>query len=79
MKLCTCHTEDCPNNGLPFNWDDQAAQQAAEDAGAAFSGQIWCGPCGQPITDMADTPADYPHPPDSFPPPEPPEPPPEQA
>jgi hypothetical protein len=82
MKLCTCHTEDigdgtpCPNNGLPFNWDDEAAKAAADAAGVVFTGKIYCGPCGHEITDMVDAPADYPHPPDTFPPP--PEPPPDE-
>jgi hypothetical protein len=70
MKLCTCHTEDCPNDGLPFYWDDEAAAKAAEDAGVAFSGQLYCGPCGQMITDVADAPADYPGEPNTFPPPD---------
>jgi hypothetical protein len=79
MKLSTCHTDGCPNDGLPFYWDDQAAQQAAQDAGAAFSGTITCGPCGQPITDMADAPSDYPGDPNTFPPPPEPEQPAEPA
>lgn len=73
MKLATCHTADiddqgtpCPNMGLQFLWDDQAAQQAAEAALADMPEgtvmappAIWCGGCGHKITDVIDPPAEH--------------------
>ena len=42
-----CHTEGCGNAGI--------GMQVPDDAEA-----VVCGPCGQPITDLTDTPLELP-------------------
>ncbi len=53
MKLCTCHTDGCANEGVGFLWDyDTDAARAAADG--VTLGPPWCGGCSTEITDIRD-------------------------
>ena len=43
----TCHTPTCENQGVPIPIPDDP-------------GDVVCGPCEQPITDLTDTPPELP-------------------
>ena len=43
----TCETTGCENHGVPIPIPDDY-------------GTVTCGPCGQPITDLTDTPPELP-------------------
>lgn len=49
MTNVTCHTDGCPNAGIPLDvqlsWTD-------DDGETHETTDIVCGPCGNPITDI---------------------------
>lgn len=51
MTTVTCHTEGCANAGIPLD----VSLSWTDDAGDAHTvTEVICGPCGNPITDIAD-------------------------
>jgi hypothetical protein len=48
--MCTCHTRDCPNNGIEI---PMTLSGTDPDTGEEWSvGSVQCGGCGQEITDL---------------------------
>lgn len=52
MATVTCHTEDCPNAGIPI---DATTTWVDEDGVTHPVDFVVCGPCGQPIDDITET------------------------
>jgi hypothetical protein len=63
MSFATCHTPDCENEGLPIDVgnltviDDSTGEPALDGDGNTMQMAVVCGPCGQPITDITESPA----------------------
>lgn len=49
MKLCHCHTPDCPNDGVPFTWDD-----TPPEGDVVTVVPPWCGGCSTEFADITD-------------------------
>ena len=45
MAVLICHTEECPNAGIEIEMD-------LTDPETGEQMPAYCGPCGQPITDV---------------------------
>lgn len=48
-----CHTDGCGNNGVPVDVGDIGYTDADGNPAVAA---VQCGVCGQPVTDVTDTP-----------------------
>lgn len=51
MATVTCHTPDCANQGVPLEMN---LTYEDEDGNTQAITSVYCGPCGQPITDIDD-------------------------
>jgi hypothetical protein len=60
MSHATCHTDGCDNNGIPVDVGDLTAVDDA--TGDTYTMGVCCGVCGQPITDITDSPPPEPGP-----------------
>jgi hypothetical protein len=48
MNTCTCHTEGCENDGVPV----ELALSFEMDGMTMWVDVVYCGACGQEITDV---------------------------
>ena len=51
--IATCHTEGCGNADVPI---DVGSLTYTDDEGTVWESTVSCGVCGQPITDLTDSP-----------------------
>lgn len=49
MATLVCHTDGCPNAGIPIQYDATFTDDDGETRNVDL---IVCGPCGQEITDV---------------------------
>jgi hypothetical protein len=54
MPIATCHTDTCPNNGQGI---EISATYVDENGDTQTVDGVACGACGQPITDVTESPA----------------------
>lgn len=51
MMILTCHTDGCPNEGIPIEWDEPAPEVPP-----VTQATPWCGGCSTQFTDIRDAP-----------------------
>lgn len=70
MRVVTCRTVGCPNEGIEFLWNYEQQLAEAQEGGWTI-GPYFCGGCSTEITDIREVPDDYvpPTPDDPYEPP----------
>jgi hypothetical protein len=54
MSVATCRTDGCANADIPIEVGDLS--YVDDDTGETYTAGVACGVCGQPITDVSESP-----------------------